>query len=161
MNTSHKALAIAGLISLAGCAGTNPYSNTSSDNSTPNYGSSNTSRYISAYGVIDSINTVDTNSNTSGSPIGVGTVIGGVVGGLLGNQVGGGNGKTIATVAGVAGGAIVGNQIEKSRNNTNANAYRIGVRLDNNSHATFTQNNIGDMRVGDRVRIDNDRVTRY
>jgi len=41
-----------------------------------------------------------------------GTAIGAVVGGILGNQVGGGNGKTLATVAGAAGGGYAGNQIQ-------------------------------------------------
>lgn len=45
------------------------------------------------------------------SPIGIG--IGAVVGGLLGNQVGGGNGKTLATVAGAVGGGYLGNEIAK------------------------------------------------
>lgn len=36
---------------------------------------------------------------------------GAVVGGLLGNQVGGGNGKKLATVAGIIGGGYLGNQI--------------------------------------------------
>lgn len=45
------------------------------------------------------------------SPIGIG--IGAVVGGLLGNQVGGGNGKTLATIAGAVGGGYVGNEIAK------------------------------------------------
>jgi uncharacterized protein YcfJ len=36
---------------------------------------------------------------------------GAVVGGLLGNQVGGGNGKKLATIAGVIGGGMLGNQI--------------------------------------------------
>lgn len=45
------------------------------------------------------------------SPVGIG--IGAVVGGLLGNQVGGGNGKTLATVAGAVGGAYLGNEIAK------------------------------------------------
>jgi uncharacterized protein YcfJ len=36
---------------------------------------------------------------------------GAVVGGLLGNQVGGGNGRKLATVAGVIGGGLLGNQI--------------------------------------------------
>jgi hypothetical protein len=35
---------------------------------------------------------------------------GAVVGGLLGNQVGGGNGKKLATVAGIIGGGFLGNQ---------------------------------------------------
>ena len=37
-----------------------------------------------------------------------GTAIGAVVGGLLGNQVGGGNGKKLATVAGAVGGGSMG-----------------------------------------------------
>ena len=41
-----------------------------------------------------------------------GTAIGAVVGGLLGNQVGGGNGKKIATVAGAVGGGYAGNQVQ-------------------------------------------------
>src|ERR1700730_1638201 len=42
-----------------------------------------------------------------------GTGIGAVVGGLLGHEVGGGNGKVLATVAGAAAGGYAGNQIEK------------------------------------------------
>jgi uncharacterized protein YcfJ len=41
----------------------------------------------------------------------VGIGVGAVVGGLLGHQVGGGNGKKLATVAGVIGGGMLGNQI--------------------------------------------------
>lgn len=41
------------------------------------------------------------------SPIGIAT--GAVVGGLLGSQIGGGNGRTLATVAGAVGGGYLGN----------------------------------------------------
>jgi hypothetical protein len=41
--------------------------------------------------------------------IGIGT--GAVIGGLIGNQVGGGNGKKLATVAGIIGGGYLGNQM--------------------------------------------------
>ena len=41
--------------------------------------------------------------------VGIGT--GAVIGGLIGNQIGGGNGKKLATVAGVIGGGIIGNEI--------------------------------------------------
>jgi uncharacterized protein YcfJ len=37
-----------------------------------------------------------------------------VVGGLLGNQVGGGNGKKLATVAGAVGGGYAGNKVQGS-----------------------------------------------
>ena len=45
----------------------------------------------------------------------VGTGVGAVVGGLLGNQVGGGNGKKLATVAGVLMGGYAGNEIAHNR----------------------------------------------
>lgn len=45
------------------------------------------------------------------SPVGIG--VGAVVGGLLGNQVGGGNGKTLATIVGAVGGGYIGNEIAK------------------------------------------------
>ncbi len=41
--------------------------------------------------------------------VGIGT--GAVIGGLIGNQIGGGNGKKLATVAGVIGGGMLGNEI--------------------------------------------------
>jgi len=108
------------------------------------------------FGTIDSIQAVQGAAQNSG--IGVGTVVGGVVGGLLGNQVGGGSGRKAATVAGVIGGAMVGNQME--RNTQAQNAYQVGVRLDNGSYRTVLQDSVGDLYVGSRVRIENDRVYR-
>lgn len=43
------------------------------------------------------------------SYVGIGT--GAVIGGLIGNQIGGGNGKKLATVAGIIGGGYLGNEI--------------------------------------------------
>ncbi|HSC82708.1 MAG TPA: glycine zipper 2TM domain-containing protein [Pseudomonas sp.] len=42
-----------------------------------------------------------------------GTVLGAVAGGLLGNQIGGGNGKKLATVAGAVGGGYAGNKVQE------------------------------------------------
>ena len=47
------------------------------------------------------------------SYVGIGT--GAVIGGLIGNQVGGGNGKKLATLAGIIGGGYLGNEVA-SRN---------------------------------------------
>ena len=46
-------------------------------------------------------------ARAANSPVGIAT--GAVVGGLLGNQIGGGNGRTLATVAGAVGGGYIGN----------------------------------------------------
>ena len=108
-----------------------------------------------AYGVVDSIETI----RGGGSGIGAGAVIGGVVGGVLGSQVGGGTGKDVATVAGVVGGAVAGHQIEKSA--SQQDSYRIKVRLEDGRYQTVTQKGMVDLRVGDRVRIENDKVSRY
>ena len=44
----------------------------------------------------------------------LGTLAGAVVGGVLGHQVGGGNGRQLATVAGAAAGGYGGNRLEKN-----------------------------------------------
>lgn len=112
------------------------------------------------YGVVDAIEvTRGSGGGIGGSGIGAGAVIGGVVGGVLGHQVGAGTGKDVATAAGVVGGAVVGHQIEKS--NKQPEAYRIRVRLDHGGYQTVTQQSTTGLRVGDRVRIENDRASRY
>ena len=112
-----------------------------------------TQSYSHTYGVVDSIDVIRAND-----PGIAGTVIGGVIGGVLGNQVGGGRGKTAATIAGAAGGAVVGHEVEKNRQSQDQ--YQVRVRLDRGSFQTITQNNITDLHVGNRVRIENDRVYR-
>lgn len=138
------------VVLMSGCASTNPYSNPRSETS-PSYPSAQSS----GYGVIEAIET----TQASGNGVGVGTVLGGVIGGVLGNQVGGGSGKTAATVAGAVGGAVVGHEIEK-RNQTQ-NEYRIRVRFDNGNYQTVTQDSLNDLQVGNRVRVENNRVSRY
>jgi outer membrane lipoprotein SlyB len=91
--------------------------------------------------------------------LGMGSVIGGVIGGLLANQIGGGNGKVLATVAGVGGGALLGNQVEQY--NRLHETFRIRVQLDNGDMQTVSQDNDADLSVGNRVHIDNGRVYRY
>jgi outer membrane lipoprotein SlyB len=62
-------------------------------------------------------------------------------------------------VAGAVGGAVAGHQIEKSTKKQDV--YRIRVRLDKGGYQTISQQSIADLRVGDRVRIENDHVSRY
>ncbi len=118
----------------------------------------NTHPYQVSYGVVDSIQLVP----ATGTPgIGAGAVIGGVVGGVLGNQVGSGSGRTAATVAGAVGGALAGHEIQKRSGDAQHNQYQIGVRLDNGTYQTVMQDNIYDLQVGSRVRIENNTAVRY
>lgn len=159
MNTKQIgiALSLVATTLIVGCADT---TNRSSSSSYPS-SSSSSSSYVS-YGVIEDIDTIRENDGIGGTGIGAGAVIGGVVGGVLGNQVGSGKGKTAATVVGAAGGAVVGNEIQKrSSANQGDDAYRVRVRLDGGSYMTVTQRDIGDLRVGDQVRVENNTVYRY
>lgn len=87
---------------------------------------------------------------------GLGAVGGAVVGGLLGNQVGSGNGRTLATVAGAAAGGYAGNNIERSRNTKMVTETR--VRMSDGEIRTFT--NQGSYRKGAQVRVDNGHLER-
>ena len=106
------------------------------------------------YGIVESIDVFRQGSN---SPVSVGSIVGGVAGGVLGHQIGGGSGNTIATIAGAIGGALLGNQIERSNQR---DRYRVTVRLDSGASLSYTDMGEGDLRVGDRVRIVNERVVR-
>jgi len=104
-------------------------------------------------GVIESIRVVQVAGNTSG----LGAAAGGVTGAILGNQIGRGDGRTIATIAGAAGGAYAGNAIEKNMNNRTA--YRVTLRMDDGSQRSLTQSEAPAYAVGERVRIANGRIT--
>jgi outer membrane lipoprotein SlyB len=88
-----------------------------------------------------------------------GTVIGGVVGGLIGHQIGGGSGRTAATIIGATGGAIAGNQID-NRPRREDETFRVTVRYDNGTYHTLHQDNITNLRTGDRVRVEDGRIYR-
>ena len=92
------------------------------------------------------------------TPVSAGTVIGGIAGGVIGHQIGSGRGNTAATIAGVIGGAVVGNEIEKKQ--APATRYRITVRLDSGSTLIVEDTRDVNLRVGDRVRIEDGHVYR-
>jgi outer membrane lipoprotein SlyB len=112
------------------------------------------------YGRVSNIEIVQapqgaTNSGNSTA----GTIIGGVVGAVLGSTIGGGSGRAAATVLGAVGGAVVGNRIAKNQDGSYASAtgavYRISVQTDNGDWRSYDVAATGDLRVGDRVRIEN------
>ncbi|MFL6660068.1 MAG: glycine zipper 2TM domain-containing protein, partial [Massilia sp.] len=98
-------------------------------------------------GNVESIHETKTRAQGSG----VGAVGGAVLGGLLGNQVGGGNGRKLATVAGAVGGAVVGNQVEGNMKATSS--YEVRVRLDDGNHRTFHLQNLNGFNTGERVKV--------
>ncbi len=142
---------------MAGCASPGYNQNAQAYPTQQSYPSSSGQSYSTMYGVVDSIQVVQGNSNTGP---GLGTVAGAIVGGVLGNQVGGGNGRAVATVAGAVGGGVVGNRLENNQR-AGANLYQIGIRLDNGTYTTVTQDSAADLGIGNRVRIDGGRVFRY
>lgn len=145
---------------LGACANTG-YSNPSGSQPYPPAGQTypaGSQPYQVSYGTVESIQMAP---STGSQGIGAGAIIGGVVGGVLGNQVGSGSGRTAATVAGAVGGALAGNEIEKRRDSAQGNQYQIGIRLDNGAYQTVVQDNIYDLQVGARVRIQNNIAYRY
>lgn len=115
----------------------------------------NDNRYESRMGTVSNIETIATSSRTSGG----GAILGAIVGGALGNQVGKGDGRKAATVVGAVGGAVAGNSIER-HNKRDDEFYRVSVRFDNGSSAQYDYNNIDDLRVGDRVKVQNGQINR-
>jgi len=144
---------------IAACAGPNPNYPPPPQASYPSQGYPYQGPYsqpqASNFGVVDRIEVVRKGDSNNIA----GTVIGGIVGGLIGHQIGGGRGNTAATIAGAAGGAFAGNQIE-SRNRGPNETFRVTVRMDDGSMRTVTQENITDLRTGDRVRLDGDYIQR-
>ena len=90
---------------------------------------------------------------------GTGAVIGGVAGAVIGNQFGHGLGRAAMTGLGAAGGAVAGNNVERNVRKTVV-GYRVHVRLDDGSSRTFERSDVGDLHVGDRVRVGRDGLLR-
>lgn len=88
-----------------------------------------------------------------------GTIIGGIAGGLIGHQIGGGSGQTAATILGGVGGAVAGREVQNRTRGANE-AFRVTVRMDNGRTEVVTQDDISDLRTGDRVRVDSNRIYR-
>ena len=152
--------ALAAVLTLGACETINtPGYRSGYDN---NYPQSNNSRGNHAsYGVVESVELPRAqNSGIGGTDIGLGTLAGAVVGGIVGTQVGAGRGNTAATVIGAAGGAYVGHELEK-KTQQQADTHRLTIRMEDGSRQTLVQSSNIDIRVGDRVQIDNGVVRRY
>lgn len=152
LKATHLAMASAALVLGACASGPSSYNE-------PVYTAQPSRTYVrdvapSESGYVAAIDTVRGGGHTSGG----GAVVGAIVGGVLGHQVGSGRGNDAATVAGAVGGAVVGNEVERRRNDDEL--YRIVVRLRDGREASFTQESLDGLRVGDRVRVVDNRLYR-
>ena len=165
MSLASSAVALA---TLAACAPMNSPMNSPSPTSgypttsypSASYPNQNSQVNYVEYGRVSNIEVLRSQGQTQVP--GLGAVIGGAAGGLVGSQIGGGTGRTAATVVGVVGGAIAGNAIEKNRSAGagGPETYRVSVQLDNGSTRAYEVPSPGDLRTGDRVRIQNNQLVR-
>jgi outer membrane lipoprotein SlyB len=108
------------------------------------------------YGRVQAIEPLRTEGNATGG----GAAIGGILGGVLGNQFGRGDGRAVTTIAGAIGGAVLGNSVERNNNGGAKEIYRVTIRFDSGETRPFDYHQIGDSRVGDRVKFDGNQVYR-
>ena len=105
-------------------------------------------------GTVTDVKTVQVKGEATGG----GAIVGGVLGGVLGHQVGSGRGKDVATVAGAAGGAYAGHQVEKNSKATTQ--YQVVVKLESGETRTFTYKAATSYKVGDRIKVVDNKLTR-
>jgi outer membrane lipoprotein SlyB len=110
------------------------------------------------YGRITNVALISSGNRSNGNSA-AGTVLGAVAGGLLGNQIGHGGGRAAATILGAVGGGALGNRIAGGGTPAYANegrpVYRVSVQTDSGQLRTYDVSATGDLRPGDRVRIEN------
>lgn len=121
-----------------------------------NYGGRNVQQSVQQQdqiGTVSSIQIIDTAS----SGISGGAILGAVLGGVVGNQIGSGSGRKIATGVGVIGGGIAGNEINNAAKGDHQ-FYRVTVRQYNGRTQQFDYQQIGNLQIGDRVRIEGAQI---
>ena len=110
-----------------------------------------------SYGVVRSIEAA---SDANDQPQGAGAVVGGVIGAVVGRQFADSNsGKNVGTVVGAVGGALIGNEVEKNARREQQ-TVRVNVQVDRGGLRSFEFKSVGDLRVGDRVRIEGNQLYR-
>jgi outer membrane lipoprotein SlyB len=161
MNKFGSVIGLAAVLTLGACADMNAPANTYNTGTAYPQSTSSGGVY-SGYGVVQSIELVRQDSaGIGGSGIGAGTIAGAVIGGIVGHQVGAGQGNTAATVLGAAGGAYAGHELEKRSQAQQSDAYKFTIRMNNGSYQTVVQSTNPEIRVGDRVMIENGVARRY
>jgi outer membrane lipoprotein SlyB len=147
-----NALILASLVALAAGCANNPPAPSQTYASTPSYRSHYEEGRVTAIEVVRG-------SGPSSSV--AGAVVGGIIGGVLGHQVGSGRGNDAATVVGALGGAVIGNEVGKNNAGSGPDAYRVTLRLVNGDTRAYEQASIDNLRVGDRVALEDGRLVRF
>jgi outer membrane lipoprotein SlyB len=119
----------------------------------PTYGAAPAPAYdrpapYSDVGVVRAIDVVPVASRSPGA----GAILGAIVGGVVGNQFGAGSGRALTTIGGAVAGGVAGNALEQ-RSRRPDEVYRVSVRFEDGSIRDFDYQQVGDLRVGDRVRL--------
>lgn len=166
MRTTRLAIAAGGTALaalLAGCSSVPLYGPTATYPAS--YPSTTTSAYPTTapvsleYGRVTNIEMFQGGTARSGVNV-PGALIGGVAGAVLGNQVGGGSGRDAATVLGGVAGAAVGSQVGRSSGGTTAPVYRVSIQTDQGAMRVYDVPATGELRIGDRVRVENGVIYR-
>jgi outer membrane lipoprotein SlyB len=142
---------------LAGCAAPYPYQPNGYPASVPATTNGTQPAGAVEFGRITNIALISNGAAVAG-PNPAGTIIGGVAGGLLGNQIGQGGGQAAATMLGAFGGAIAGSYLgggNQVYNTGTGPVYRVWVQTDSGVMRAFDVGSMGNLRPGDRVRIEN------
>ena len=149
-----KVLAVAAAAVVVSACGSDPYRY-----SEPRYVPSQQYAAPSGnYSEVGRVVAIDAVRDSGGRPSGAGAVIGGIVGGVLGHQIGSGRGNDAATVVGAIGGAVVGNNLERQRGGDEY--FRVTVEFRDGRQSAFGMDSLNGVRVGDRERVDGDRLYR-
>jgi outer membrane lipoprotein SlyB len=117
-------------------------------------GTVHTAAICSTCGQVESVQAIEHKPEQTS---GLGVAAGAVLGGLLGHQVGGGNGKTLATVAGAVGGGLAGNAVESRTRTTTT--YQVHVRMEDGSVRNFPYSAAPGFGAGDHVKVVNGQLT--
>jgi outer membrane lipoprotein SlyB len=86
-----------------------------------------------------------------------GAIVGGVAGAVVGSALSGG--RDAATVLGGVAGAAIGSQVNKPAA-VGSSVYRVTIQVDTGVSRTYDVPATGDLRVGDRVRVENGVIYR-
>ena len=172
----------AALAMLAAC-GSNPMQPTASYPSTPVYPSVSTApsastNYPSAgvqgtqtaaveWGRVTDIQTVEMGATSATNPsVGraiAGGIIGAVVGNIAGKHINSGDNRSATTALGGVAGAAIGSRMGQGGTQSSgaaSPAYRVTVQTDQGQMRTYEVAALGDLRVGDRVRVENNVIYR-